>query len=81
MATLFDAFAAFDTSNQGRLSTDDFRAALKRLGLGVSYSVVNDLIQAVDEDGNGTIEYEELLQVMNDRKARRESEGKMGRPH
>ncbi len=81
MTTLFDAFAAFDTSNQGRLSTDDFRAALKRLGLGISYSVVNDLIRAVDEDGNGTIEYEELLQAMNDRKARKESEGKTETPH
>ena len=75
LTSVFDAFAAFDTGNSGRLSHHDFRAAMERLGLGVSHKVLTDLIHIVDDDGNGTIEYEEFVNALEERSARRRREG------
>ena len=76
MMSLFDAFAAFDTNSNGRLSHSNFRAAMERLGLGVSHKVITDLINVVDDDGNGTIEYEEFVGALNKRASRRGHEEK-----
>jgi Ca2+-binding EF-hand superfamily protein len=74
MTSVFDAFAAFDISNSGRLSHHHFRSAMERLGLGVSHKVLGDLIDIVDDDGNGTIEYEEFVNALDKRASRRERE-------
>ena len=77
MTSVFDAFAAFDISNSGRLSHHHFRSAMERLGLGVSHKVLGDLIDIVDDDGNGTIEYEEFVNALDKRASRRERERKL----
>ena len=53
------AFELCDTDGSGTLSTEEFRVALDRLGLGLTERQVGEVMRVVDTDGNGTIEYAE----------------------
>ena len=55
-----DVFMALDKGGDGRLSHDDFREGMRRLGLGLTEKQVNELINAIDKDGDGEIEYVEF---------------------
>eukprot|EP01052_Picozoa_sp_SAG31_P029820 SAG31_NODE_3001_length_4799_cov_3.189362_2_plen_1003_part_00 len=53
-------FNACDEDNSGTMDVDEFDKAMKRLGLGLSQSQMNELVSVFDEDGNGQIEVSEL---------------------
>ena len=54
------AFELCDTDGSGTLSTEEFRVALDRLGLGLTERQVGEVMRAVDTDASGTIEYAEF---------------------
>ena len=54
-------FAAFDTDGSGSVSPDELFQALKRLGLGLSEEQIGRLAAFLDVDGDGEIDYAELL--------------------
>ena len=54
-------FAAFDRDGSGMLSPDELYGALKRLGLGLTDAQVGQLSAFLDTDGDGGIDYGELL--------------------
>ena len=46
------------------MSIDEFRDALARMGLGLTSDQVGEVLQAVDADGNGTVEYDEFIGLL-----------------
>ena len=57
----------FDKDNSGTISKDELGNVLKSLGHNPSDLEVIDLIQKVDVDGSGTIEFPEFLTLMRNR--------------
>jgi len=51
------------TSGDGSLDTDELHEVFKRLGKDVKKGTIANLIRLADEDGNGTIEWNEFLKV------------------
>ena len=61
-----DAFAAFDRDGSGKLSPDELFKALQRLGLGLGEQQLSLLGAFLDEDGDGEVDYGELLSFLSD---------------
>ncbi|XP_052137267.1 putative calmodulin-like protein 6 [Oryza glaberrima] len=59
-----DAFSLFDKNNDGCISREELATVLTRLGMAPSQEDLQDMIVAVDEDGNGTIEFDEFIAIM-----------------
>jgi len=56
-------FTAMDTSGEGSLDADELHAVFKRLGKDVKKGTVANLVRLADEDGNGTIEWDEFSKI------------------
>ena len=68
---IVDLFRAWDTNSDGEIDLQEFRDALKALGVDESMSKhVDELFSFFDRDGGGTIEYKEMFKML-----RAESEG------
>jgi len=64
MSELEEAFAVFDTDGAGVINTRKLFRVMRALGQNPTEAEVQDLIDAVDDDGNGTIELEEFVSMM-----------------
>ena len=53
-----------DKDGSGTMTVDEFSDALLRLGLGLTAVQVGEVLQAVDADGNGTVEYDEFIALL-----------------
>ena len=65
-ANLHGTFDAMDTNRDGKLSKAEFRSGLEKLKLArdLSASEMDELMQAVDSDGDGHIDFNECgLQI------------------
>jgi Ca2+-binding EF-hand superfamily protein len=60
MGNLKEAFASFDVNGDGTLSYSEFVNVLKLFDLGLSEDQMLDFTASLDEDENGTIEFEEF---------------------
>jgi len=56
-------FKKIDTDNDGIVSIEELKAGLKNLGSHLAEPEVQMLIEAVDNDGKGTLDYGEFLAV------------------
>ena len=54
------AFESYDNDNSGQLDEDEFRDAIKHLGMKLSESQFQDLLYEVDTDSSGEIDLEEF---------------------
>ena len=61
------AFKAMDRDGNGTLELPEFRAALNRLGLGISHTDVEQLAHAMTKHGHTAIEYEGFVQAVHQR--------------
>lgn len=52
---------SFDTDGNGTLSHDEFYAGMARLDINASHDEVTMLIQEVDSNNDGEIDYQETL--------------------
>uniref|UniRef100_A0AC34QH62 EF-hand domain-containing protein n=2 Tax=Panagrolaimus sp. JU765 TaxID=591449 RepID=A0AC34QH62_9BILA len=57
-------FSMFDTDGSGAIGSDELKEAIKSFGLQVNDSEIDRLIQEVDEDGNGEIDFAEFCDCM-----------------
>eukprot|EP00884_Botryococcus_braunii_P005511 jgi/Botrbrau1/14961/Bobra.0018s0064.1 len=57
------AFQSFDTDNSGYITTDELEAALKGQA-GSTAEEIKKILQEVDKDGDGRIDYEEFCAMM-----------------
>merc|ERR1712137_3606 len=64
-----EAFSLFDSDASGMIDIRELKAAMRALGFEVKNEELKKMVTDVDNDGNGTIEFSEFLQMMT---------GKMG---
>ncbi|CDS36359.1 calmodulin [Echinococcus multilocularis] len=62
---LHDAFVFFDVNHDGRITESELNSVLSFLGVKTSASEVKRMIADADIDGNGTVEYNEFIRMMN----------------
>ncbi|XP_065827890.1 calmodulin-like [Oscarella lobularis] len=59
------AFSLFDKNNDGNITTEELKTVLKALGHYPNEAELEAMVEEVDADGNGTIEFEEFLVMMS----------------
>merc|ERR1719410_1847432 len=64
IAELRAAFVKFDKDSDGHISTNELGSLLRSLGHNPKQREVENMINEVDVDGNGTIDFTELLSLM-----------------
>merc|ERR1711975_125244 len=64
-----EAFSLFDSDASGQIDVRELKAAMRALGFEVKNEELKKMVTDIDNDGNGTIEFSEFLQMMT---------GKMG---
>merc|ERR1711912_22701 len=64
-----EAFSLFDSDASGMIDIRELKAAMRALGFEVKNEELKKMVTDIDNDGNGTIEFAEFLQMMT---------GKMG---
>ncbi|KAH3859227.1 calmodulin-A-like isoform X2 [Dreissena polymorpha] len=64
IAELKEAFSLFDKDGDGDISTKELGTVMRSLGQNPSDQELEDMIREVDTDGNGSIEFDEFLQMM-----------------
>jgi len=62
-----EAFESFDKNADGTISTKELHAAMRRGGLNPTESEVQDLINSVDVDCSGFIEFAEFCTIMHNK--------------
>ena len=62
-------FDAADTDGTGKLSFDEFAAAMKRLDLGLTEEQLQEVFDATDLDGSGKLNYAEFAEELHLRHA------------
>mmetsp|Transcript_36929 Transcript_36929/g.86929 ORF Transcript_36929/g.86929 Transcript_36929/m.86929 type:complete len:933 (+) Transcript_36929:129-2927(+) len=85
MSSLEFAFRFFDQRGAGQVSTQDFKAGLRALNASIrdgggrsgplSEDQLNVLVQFVDKDGDGNVDYEEFLSAFKPHATRFEGRG------
>ena len=58
--TLPEIFAEFDEDGNGQITSVEFRNALRRLGLGITSREIDQVMERIDSNGDGKINYEEF---------------------
>merc|ERR1712054_580036 len=64
-----EAFSLFDSDASGAIDVRELKAAMRALGFEVKNEELKKMVSDIDGDGNGTIEFQEFLEMMT---------GKMG---
>ncbi|XP_029634784.2 neo-calmodulin-like [Octopus sinensis] len=59
-----EAFTMFDRDKDGRITAKELGTVLRSLGQNPTEVELRDMINEVDIDGNGTIEFNEFLEMM-----------------
>merc|ERR1712103_17411 len=59
-----EAFSLFDSDASGMIDVRELKAAMRALGFEVKNEELKKMVSDVDNDGNGTIEFAEFLQMM-----------------
>lgn len=61
---LKDTFRRFDQDKDGTVSRSEFKRALKEMNLDFPDKIVNGLLDALDADGGGVVEYSEFAAML-----------------
>ncbi|XP_074657402.1 uncharacterized protein LOC141910271 isoform X1 [Tubulanus polymorphus] len=64
IAEFREAFSIFDKDGDGTITTRELGTVMRSLGQDPSESELQDMINDVDIDGNGTIEFPEFLKLI-----------------
>lgn len=64
VAQLRDAFSLFDKNGTGQITKDDMGEVMRSLGLSPTESELQDMINEVDIDKSGAIDFSEFLKMM-----------------
>ncbi|KAL6256896.1 hypothetical protein P5V15_011831 [Pogonomyrmex californicus] len=60
---MLQAFRLFDDNNTGKISFEDLKRVATELGENVTDAVLQDMIDQVDDDGDGEISLEEFSKI------------------
>lgn len=61
---LRSAFTLFDVNRDGRIAASELMSVLEFLRIQTSREEVDQMIRDADADGNGTVDFDEFLQMM-----------------
>merc|ERR1712063_240232 len=64
MEEIREAFGLFDADASGMIDVRELKAAMRALGFEVKNEELKKMVSDVDNDGNGTIEFGEFLEMM-----------------
>merc|ERR1712094_122431 len=64
MDEIREAFGLFDSDASGQIDIRELKAAMRALGFEVKNEELKKMVSDIDNDGNGTIEFGEFLQMM-----------------
>lgn len=64
VAEFKEAFAFIDENGDGQISIDELETVMRSLGQNPTYAELQEMINEVDVDGNGLIDFPEFLQMM-----------------
>merc|ERR1711908_33269 len=64
MEEIREAFGLFDADASGMMDVRELKAAMRALGFEVKNEELKKMVSDIDNDGNGTIEFGEFLQMM-----------------
>merc|ERR1711918_155218 len=64
MDEIREAFNLFDGDQSGAIDVRELKAAMRALGFEVKNEELKKMVSDVDNDGNGTIEFAEFLEMM-----------------
>lgn len=64
VAEFREAFGLFDKNGDGTISSSELGTIMRSLGQNPTESELQDMINEVDVDGNGTIDFDEFLNMM-----------------
>eukprot|EP00462_Mataza_sp_D1_P018554 CAMPEP_0175138228 /NCGR_PEP_ID=MMETSP0087-20121206/10231_1 /TAXON_ID=136419 /ORGANISM="Unknown Unknown, Strain D1" /LENGTH=98 /DNA_ID=CAMNT_0016421105 /DNA_START=87 /DNA_END=383 /DNA_ORIENTATION=- len=73
IAEFKEAFALFDKNGDGTITTKELGTVMRSLGQNPTEAELQDMINEVDVDGNGTMDFFEFLLMMTRRGTERES--------
>ncbi|XP_002965450.2 neo-calmodulin [Selaginella moellendorffii] len=59
-----EAFSLFDKDGDGCITTSELAVVMRSLGQNPSEQELREMIEEVDVDGNGTIDFQEFLNLM-----------------
>jgi len=59
-----EAFGLFDKNGDGAIDAKELGALMKKLGLTPTDAELQDMINEIDYDGNGTIDFDEFLSLI-----------------
>ncbi len=62
-----EAFQAFDKDGNGSITTKELGTVMRSLGQNLSETEIKEVIDEVDEDKNGTIDFQEFLSLITRR--------------
>merc|ERR1712139_201111 len=68
VAEIKEAFDLFDTDVSGSIDTNELKVAMKALGMDAKSEEIRKLINDIDSDGDGTIDFDEFLAMITARK-------------
>merc|ERR1712098_541993 len=64
MDEIREAFNLFDGDQSGAIDIRELKAAMRALGFEIKNEELKKMVADIDNDGNGTIEFTEFLQMM-----------------
>merc|ERR1712188_51271 len=68
-----EAFSLFDADASGAIDVRELKAAMRALGFEVKNEELKKMVSDIDNDGNGTIEFAEFLQMMTGKKGEKDT--------
>merc|ERR1712205_72023 len=68
-----EAFSLFDADASGMIDVRELKVAIRALGFEVKNEELKKMVTDVDNDGNGTIEFVEFLQMMTGKMGEKDS--------
>ncbi|XP_054274191.1 troponin C, isoallergen Bla g 6.0201-like [Macrosteles quadrilineatus] len=61
---LREAFRMYDKEGEGYITTDVLKEIFRELDRTITEEDLNSMIEEIDSDGSGTVDYEEFMEVM-----------------
>jgi calmodulin len=74
IAEFREAFSLFDKDGDGTISTKELGTVMRSLGQNPTEAELDELIEEVDVDGNGEVDFSEFLNLMAKRMRESETE-------
>ena len=62
---MINAFGVLDRSQNGYINAKDLRHVFFCMGENYSLDEINEMLKIIDEDGDGNINFQEFLKIMN----------------